>query len=601
MYLSKIKVENYKSFRDSGEIEFKSGINIIVGQNNSGKTALLEAIELRNHNKPYKGIKPNTKDLSEIEAEIYTELSKINSYKTSRIYIRQAFNKNERNAQSIFNNNTKKDLKLKAKKISNHQIDIKNTLYEESSANPVFMMEKHNDEYKSSSVTNIDKKHLFWNKILNDFTEKIYRFNSERLNLGKSDVGESRELLPNASNLAQVLMNTKANNDPLYERLVKYVSEVIPSVKWVTSVLTDNGARNEIRIWTISKETEREDLVIPLSECGTGVGQILAILYVVVTSKEPRTIIIDEPNSFLHPGAAKKLIQILNKFPQHQYFISTHSPEILSAAKPSTITRLKYVDGETIAESINLEQTKDLRETLDEIGVRFSDIFFSENILWVEGETEEKAFPLILGASDELFDVAFLPLVHTDDLRERKSKGRKHAKLVFEIYNRLSGANALTPPFIAVILDKESSTPQELTDLTKEFGDKLKFIPRIMYENYLIDAEAITNVLNDEIIENANKISLEQIEKWIEEKRENKFLSKNETSEEVLEINDWLENVHAANLLYNLFAELSNKTVEYRKTTHSVKLTQWLLENKPEQLSELKDFLINLITSEKSS
>jgi AAA15 family ATPase/GTPase len=57
MYISKIRVKNYKSFLDSGDIEFKPGINIIVGQNNSGKTALLEVLELNFFDLPHKSEK----------------------------------------------------------------------------------------------------------------------------------------------------------------------------------------------------------------------------------------------------------------------------------------------------------------------------------------------------------------------------------------------------------------------------------------------------------------------------------------------------------------------------------------------------------------
>jgi AAA15 family ATPase/GTPase len=46
MYLSKFQLFNYKSFLDSGLLDFTPVINIIVGQNNSGKTALLEALAL---------------------------------------------------------------------------------------------------------------------------------------------------------------------------------------------------------------------------------------------------------------------------------------------------------------------------------------------------------------------------------------------------------------------------------------------------------------------------------------------------------------------------------------------------------------------------
>jgi predicted ATP-dependent endonuclease of OLD family len=152
----------------------------------------------------------------------------------------------------------------------------------------------------------------------------------------------------------------------------------------------------EIRVWFIDPITEREDLAIALSQCGTGVGQVLAILYILITSQEPRIIIIDEPQSFLHPGAAKKLIEILREFPQHQYFISTHSPEIISSANPSKIVKLQYEDCETKASLIDSRETAEQRSLLAEIGVRLSDVFGADNILWVEGPTEERCLPLIL-------------------------------------------------------------------------------------------------------------------------------------------------------------------------------------------------------------
>lgn len=55
------------------------------------------------------------------------------------------------------------------------------------------------------------------------------------------------------------------------------------------------SGRVRASLWNIDPDTEREDLTVPLSESGTGVGQVLAILYVVFTSEYPRTIVIDEP------------------------------------------------------------------------------------------------------------------------------------------------------------------------------------------------------------------------------------------------------------------------------------------------------------------
>lgn len=46
MFIKKLQVFNYKSYLDSGLMEFSPGINIIVGRNNAGKTSLLEVLTL---------------------------------------------------------------------------------------------------------------------------------------------------------------------------------------------------------------------------------------------------------------------------------------------------------------------------------------------------------------------------------------------------------------------------------------------------------------------------------------------------------------------------------------------------------------------------
>jgi predicted ATP-dependent endonuclease of OLD family len=45
MYLSKIEIKNYRNFSNS-EITFQEGVNVIIGQNNSGKSNLLRALDL---------------------------------------------------------------------------------------------------------------------------------------------------------------------------------------------------------------------------------------------------------------------------------------------------------------------------------------------------------------------------------------------------------------------------------------------------------------------------------------------------------------------------------------------------------------------------
>ena len=45
MRITKVKLDNYVCFYDTPEFELGPGINFVVGKNNAGKTALLDAAE----------------------------------------------------------------------------------------------------------------------------------------------------------------------------------------------------------------------------------------------------------------------------------------------------------------------------------------------------------------------------------------------------------------------------------------------------------------------------------------------------------------------------------------------------------------------------
>ena len=51
--------------------------------------------------------------------------------------------------------------------------------------------------------------------------------------------------------------------------------------------------------------------------------------------------------------------------------------------------------------------------------------------------------------------------------------------------------------------------------------------------------------------------------------------------------------------LENLIKHFSDGKVIYRKTTHSIDLTKWLIENKPEQLQDIADLLKDVLMQTK--
>ena len=46
MYITKVKIENFKRYKGMFELKLNDGLNIIVGDNESGKSTILEAINL---------------------------------------------------------------------------------------------------------------------------------------------------------------------------------------------------------------------------------------------------------------------------------------------------------------------------------------------------------------------------------------------------------------------------------------------------------------------------------------------------------------------------------------------------------------------------
>ena len=59
MYIAKFQIKNYKSFLSSQEINLTPGFNVVVGQNNAGKTAFVEALSLGFNNKFHVSLKTN--------------------------------------------------------------------------------------------------------------------------------------------------------------------------------------------------------------------------------------------------------------------------------------------------------------------------------------------------------------------------------------------------------------------------------------------------------------------------------------------------------------------------------------------------------------
>jgi predicted ATPase len=624
MYISKFQITNYKSYFDSGEIELKPGFNILTGQNSAGKTALLEALttqfvgapHISETTVPHRGAQPEQAASVRITfgidgpelVELFRGLGG-----GQRFFPRPRSNCRLPSGRII--DGTPAGMNAALQAISVHQnLPVSVRLDRRPPANDtwypegedflgIYTMEGPNTngqhyyfpvQADSNGILSIANSNGAFMAPGNDvrvglamlLRQRIYRFWAERFIVGQSAFGTNPKLSPNASNLPEVL-NVLDGNTARFQRLNSLMREVLPQVKHI-SVRPISGTEVQILVWPIDYSTEMDYLAIPLNECGSGVAQVLAILYVVINSEFPQVIIVDEPQSFLHPGAVRKLIEILKRYPQHQYIFATHSPTVITATEPTTVTIVRSTPQGTKLEAINPNDSEDLRTYLSEIGARLSDVFGADNVLWVEGETEEECFPMILKAitKKSLMGTAIVGVKQTGDF---SGKDRQKA---LDLYRKLSQANTLLPPAVGFIFDQECLSAAKKGDLERIGAGLVHFLPRRMYENYLLNARAISALANTTEGFRESDVSEKEVQTALETKRQDiKYFCKGLKEPPA----QWENSIDGASVLRDIFSELSENRVSYIKTTHSAALTDWLLEHAPEQLAEVAKMLNDIL------
>ena len=176
----------------------------------------------------------------------------------------------------------------------------------------------------------------------------------------------------------------------------------------------------------------------------------------------------------------------------------------------------------------------------------------------------------------------------------------KHSKTVFEIYTRLSRGRGLLPPAIGFIFDREGRTESECEDLIRQSRGTVFFTSRRMYENYLLNPRGIASVMSSiEGLRDA-PVTAQEVEEWLQRNRwARKYfeitISEQERADEV-----WITKVHGAKALQDIFQEFSGHRFNYEKIEYGVALTEWTIENAPEDLEEIADLIQKALAQAKT-
>ena len=595
--ITALKISNYKGFLDSGFIELSGSWNVVVGQNNAGKTALIEGFRLgRNPDKPHKNVSFPREfpypDVSRFTARMHF----------SRDWLKNAWLRRGGPFDLPVGGTTPLGVQLQSHPdIFWQGPDLRVDLDFEASGRTVKW------EWPSHRLfeTQVNQQFVqFWPTsdrriggvngpvsgksdtlpliVQQNYPACIYMFEAKRFAVGECGHEDTMTLRPDAANLPAVLIKLAGNPD-LFREFNQNVSIIFPSIKGIT--VTTKDGNFEIRIWSVEPSTRRDDLAVPLNECGTGVGQVLAILYVTMTN-EAGVIAIDEPNSFLHPGAAKKLIQILKRYPQHQYVISTHSPEVIGAVQPATLHLVRFNGQQSVVETFEETEIGTKKMMLEEIGASLADVFSAEQVVWVEGPTERECFDFIVAKmlGGPIVGLSFVALRNTGDLDGKK------ADAALDIYESLTRGGSILPVSLWFSFDSEGKSEMQIEDLKRRCMGRAKFLPRRMIENYLLNSAAIAEVLIALGEEGVDRSKVDEaLRKHAPDRIPKDTLVEYGT-------HDFFVKVDGANLLQDVFNEASNTRHRYRKVRDGLEVLKVIVRDDLSSVNELVEFVRGLVS-----
>ena len=464
MYLSKIKISNYRNFKDHC-VFFTPGINVLIGHNNSGKTNLLRAIQLvldRNLKE-----KPSIDDFSK----------SISDYSTPPSIEISLFIKEH-----------------------NDKPDDKNVVYDwliTDSPNYIAQLTyvfklptKHYEEYKEQIENCKDENgdyvqevchELIEKKFLSKYVTRIYggapakQEKADSDNLNRFDFqfltairdAERQMFFGNNTLLRDVLnyfLDYDLTNGQGFENLSRQQIEELNKrekefKKWSRSLFEHLiGRIDKDKILQYSKDTgadkggtpnfdaeimerellfalrlivEKSGFKIPIKNNGLGYNNLLFIALVLAkmqmessaymgdNAKVFPILAIEEPEAHLHPSMQSKFLKFLNKNLEtheqaRQIFITSHSTHITSAVDLDSIICLYQDTHEEIKVGYPARVFGDSKEDKSSqmyiqrfLDATKSNMLFANRLIFVEGISEQLLLPCFaeyLKIEDKLID-----------------------------------------------------------------------------------------------------------------------------------------------------------------------------------------------------
>jgi energy-coupling factor transporter ATP-binding protein EcfA2 len=293
------------------------------------------------------------------------------------------------------------------------------------------------------------------------------------------------DLPADATTLAGYLQTLQNNDRSNFEKVEAFLTAVFPEFKYVNPSNRNNQAAITI--------TDKADNEIPLTHCGTGVEQLLSLATFALTAPHGSMLLMDEPHSFLHPSAERKLVEFIQQNSKSHFVVSTHSPILMNSILADRIIHLQP-PGSPFA--LTSKNSDGIPKILLELGYKNSDVLFNDRLIAVEGESDKEILRILLANHHEI------PRGEIDRTGFPVMEGAGNGALalqtaVLRFEKLLDAIGRAKQPRIYLFDGDKSPEDQKLLAGTKyaELEAPIAFLARSEIENYLLHPMEIAEAI----------------------------------------------------------------------------------------------------------